>query len=411
MKSVLLPFLFLSLTFSSFSQNEVAPKVFLDCGGGCDYGYTISQISFVNFMRDVQLADIYILMTRLPTGGAGSQYTLYIEGQNRFEGHRDTLVYFSEPGETFDTRRNRSLKYIKLSILPLILQTDIIEDISYSVESELTAQETIVQTNFDPWNSWTFSTSMDASISGEESFFNTRISNTLAARRVTVDGKFNFDIYFRYSERRFDLDENETIKTFSRLTDIDLDYVRSLDEHWSFGAFSTYINSTFSNFQMILGLRPGVEFNIYPYQEATTREFTFRYMLGPSFRSYVEKTIFGKDQEWLLEQIFSVKFESINKWGELEMDLNFSNFMHDLSLLRLNFDPSIEWNVTKGLFLRMYAGVSFIRNQLNIPEVNYSDDQILLRIRQLKTNYDYQAGMGVSYRFGSSFNNVVNTRF
>ena len=38
-------------------------------------------------------------------------------------------------------------------------------------------------------------------------------------------------------------------------------------------------------------------------------------------------------------------------------------------------------------------------------------EEILVRRRQLATNYDYNIAFGVSYTFGSIFNNVVNSRF
>ena len=38
-------------------------------------------------------------------------------------------------------------------------------------------------------------------------------------------------------------------------------------------------------------------------------------------------------------------------------------------------------------------------------------EEILLRLRQLATDYSYYTSVGFSYRFGSAFNNVVNPRF
>jgi hypothetical protein len=35
---------------------------------------------------------------------------------------------------------------------------------------------------------------------------------------------------------------------------------------------------------------------------------------------------------------------------------------------------------------------------------------VLLRLRQLATGYSYFFAFGINYRFGSIFNNVVNTR-
>lgn len=43
--------------------------------------------------------------------------------------------------------------------------------------------------------------------------------------------------------------------------------------------------------------------------------------------------------------------------------------------------------------------------------VSASTEEILVRQRELATGYQYEVGFGVSYSFGSIFNNVVNPRF
>jgi hypothetical protein len=55
--------------------------------------------------------------------------------------------------------------------------------------------------------------------------------------------------------------------------------------------------------------------------------------------------------------------------------------------------------------------VSRIRNQLYLPRGEATDEEILVRQRQLATSYQYYISVGFSYSFGSIYNNVVNTRF
>ena len=40
-----------------------------------------------------------------------------------------------------------------------------------------------------------------------------------------------------------------------------------------------------------------------------------------------------------------------------------------------------------------------------------TDEEILLRQRELATSFQYFVSLGVSYTFGSIFSNVVNPRF
>ncbi len=52
-----------------------------------------------------------------------------------------------------------------------------------------------------------------------------------------------------------------------------------------------------------------------------------------------------------------------------------------------------------------------IRNQVNLPASGASDEDILLRLRQLETSYRYYTYIGLRYTFGSIHNNIVNPRF
>ena len=65
----------------------------------------------------------------------------------------------------------------------------------------------------------------------------------------------------------------------------------------------------------------------------------------------------------------------------------------------------------KGLSLNVGGGASWIRDQIYLPKGEASRDDVLVRQRQLATSYDYYLYFGVSYTFGSIYNNIVNPRF
>ena len=52
-----------------------------------------------------------------------------------------------------------------------------------------------------------------------------------------------------------------------------------------------------------------------------------------------------------------------------------------------------------------------INDQLALPKGGISDTDILLRNKLTETKFSYYAYFGVSYTFGSIYNNVVNPRF
>lgn len=57
------------------------------------------------------------------------------------------------------------------------------------------------------------------------------------------------------------------------------------------------------------------------------------------------------------------------------------------------------------------GGASMIHDQLSLVKQNLTYDQILLQRKEIATQYEYYLSFGLSYTFGSIYNNVVNPRF
>jgi hypothetical protein len=187
--------------------------------------------------------------------------------------------------------------------------------------------------------------------------------------------------------------------------------VISLDAHWSAGYRASLGSSTFGNTDLEGSFRPAIEYNIYPYGQAATRRFSFNYSIGPEYRDYTEITIFDKVSETILRHRLDIEFSQTQKWGELEVDAGFSQFLHDPSLYSAFLNPNLNWLVVTGLSIDFGGVISFVGDRINIPKAELSDEEILLQIRQLDTSYRYFTYIGVNYRFGSKFNNFVNPRF
>ena len=60
-------------------------NVYIDCSN-CDEDYIREEISFVNYVRDRNVADVHIQFSDQRTGGGGKEYTLDFMGQNVFHG-------------------------------------------------------------------------------------------------------------------------------------------------------------------------------------------------------------------------------------------------------------------------------------------------------------------------------------
>jgi hypothetical protein len=62
-----------------------------------------------------------------------------------------------------------------------------------------------------------------------------------------------------------------------------------------------------------------------------------------------------------------------------------------------------------GGLVELGGQVALIHNQLNLPSGDADLEELLLRRRQLETNHQAGLSFGLRYRFGSIYNNIVNT--
>jgi len=186
---------------------------------------------------------------------------------------------------------------------------------------------------------------------------------------------------------------------------------KSLGEHWSLGAFASLSSSTYQNLKFAGSISPAIEYNIFPYSESTKRQLRITYSLdlGPSF--YREETIFDKTKQFLVKGNLSATLELKKKWGTISTSLAGSNFLHDFSKYRIEFNNDLSVRLFRGFSVNIYGGYSRIHDLISIAKAGASWEDVLLMRKQLATSYSYYVSVGISYSFGSIFSNVVNPRF
>ena len=59
----------------------------------------------------------------------------------------------------------------------------------------------------------------------------------------------------------------------------------------------------------------------------------------------------------------------------------------------------------------MGGEVARVNDQLSLVKGEASEAEILLQLQELETSYNLNARMGITYTFGSIYNNIVNPRF
>ena len=78
---------------------------------------------------------------------------------------------------------------------------------------------------------------------------------------------------------------------------------------------------------------------------------------------------------------------------------------------RASVSGSTEVSLIKGVSFNIVARYDRIKDQIALRKSSASTEEILLRLRQLATDYNYSFSVGISYSFGSVFNSHVNPRF
>ena len=71
----------------------------------------------------------------------------------------------------------------------------------------------------------------------------------------------------------------------------------------------------------------------------------------------------------------------------------------------------MEFRITRGLSITVGGGASLIHDQINIAKTAATEEEILTKQKEMETNYSYNINFGITYTFGSIYNNVVNPRF
>ena len=126
---------------------------------------------------------------------------------------------------------------------------------------------------------------------------------------------------------------------------------------------------------------------------------------------YEDTTIYNQLEELLWRQQLQIAYQVQEKWGSINVSLEGSNYFHDLSKNRVQLSGYISVRILKGLSLRVGGGVARINDQLSLVMGEASEAEILLQLQELETSYNVEGFVGITYTFGSIYNNIVNPRF
>jgi hypothetical protein len=384
-------------------------KVFLDCTTDCHGDYLREEIDLVEYVRDRTDADVHVLITGAQTGARGREYTLSFIGQGRFDGRSRALTVTSDPSDSEERVRRALATALTVGLLDYLALTSV--PASLTVSAELAGQTTAGSARADRWNRWLFSVNGNYELDAEESQRESEWGLSMGADRITPDWKLTFGGNFNESREEFDLDEEQPLSVERRNRSFEWLTVRSLSDHWSVGAAGELRSSTFDNTALDVVAAPAIEWNFFPYSMYTRRQLRALYGVGPSLKRYYEETLFGKLEETRIRQDISVTYEQREQWGTLEGGAEWRNYFPGFDRHRFSVEGEANLRMLRGLSVNLQGSVSRIRDQLSLPRREASQEEVLLRLRELQSGFQTRIEIGLQYQFGSAFASIVNPRF
>jgi hypothetical protein len=383
-------------------------KVFLDCGN-CFSDFLRAEVTFVDYVRDRNEADVHVIITSIETGGAGREYTAAFTGLRAFQGVTHLLKAVTTTSDSEDVIRRQLATTLRVGLLHFMTREGVSQHLA--VDVELAEGRPGLDAPADRWNKWVFSFRGDTSFEGEESSRERRFGGSASADRVTADWKITVGANFNEEREEFDLDEDAPVAVERRERELSWLVVKALGEHWSAGTGGELESSTFSNTSFQGEFAGAIEFNVFPYSAYTKRQLRTQYLLGVRHAKYNEETLFGLTRETRGRQEISSTFEQRERWGSIEAEIEFSQYLHDLGKYRLETNGEVSLRIARGFSVSADLRASRIRDQISLPRRGATPEEILLRLRQLQSGYEYDFRVGVTYTFGSIFSAIVNPRF
>ena len=399
MKSNFTLFLLIFSVFS-YSQNSKI-KAYIDCR--CDETYLKQETSFLEYVRDQDLADIEIFIRdeRNPTGSRS--FEIKIDGNNEYEEISSSSIAVGYANDTSSTLRDKLLNKLKLALVPFL------DLANYNLNINVDPSFKDLTVYDDKWKNWVFELSGSYNNDKEESRQTNRYEIEFEIDKLTEDWRIGAEIRRNESNRKFFSNDN-TYKSNRKTTSLNGRVVRSITDHFSAGLFFGVFQNTYENIDLNRYIAPAIEYSFYPYKDVLSKEITLAYRIGTGKRNYVEKTIYGFEEQKLSSQTLSLNIRFRQKWGNVSSYLNATQFLNDGTKKRFSLRSNLDIRIYEGLAVRFSGNINLIREQYSLAAGNTSIEDLLLQQREIATDYRTNFSIGLSYTFGSIYNSIINTR-
>lgn len=396
------------------SRTESALRVFLDCATWrCREDRFRQEIDWVNWVREPQDAQVYVIMTGQPAGSGGFQYAFDFEGRGALADLTDRFLFTSSGTDVEEETVAGLTRTLGLGLVRFVALSGFTEMVTVTgtgrpqpSEGDLAAEQ-----EGDPWNYWVFSIRGNAELDREDRETQDEFRVNLAANRTTEAWKIDLGANLDISRREVEFDDGDSFIDERDDWGARTLVVKSLSPHWSVGFLTNTGSSTRFNRDFAFEFSPAVEWNYFPWQESTRRRFVVLYTLGWDYLNYEELTVYEKLDETLFQQRLDVQFRIQEAWGNVRLGAEARQYLQHGDQFQIQLNGNLDYRLVRGLGLNLGANYEIIRDQRYLSGAGLTPEEILTSRRALATGSRLSFEIGLSYRFGSIFNNIVNARF
>lgn len=403
---------------------QTSLRVFLDCQGGvrgCDRNFFVQEMGFVNWVRDRFDSDVHLLLTGLNAANGGRQITVNFLGQKGYAGKVDTLTITTLPNDADDRVRRELLRTFQLGLAPYVARTPIASRLRVGLVNGVVAPSLNAKAVKDRWNLWLYRVDGNLSANGEQLVRSTNLSSTISAARTTDNWKINIGATGSYNERDFKIFQTNatnpavrdtvSVIVLQRASNANALFGRTINAHWTAGVKVSAGFSEVLNQKLSARVSPAIEYNYFPWTEATRRQLTALYYVGPNYYQYYNTTVFGQDEETRVSHTLLLAVTQRQRWGNTNITLEGAQYLHDTDRNHLTLSGFVDLRLGRGFSLNFRGSASRVRDQIYIAANAQSERDILTQRQQLQTNFRYNTNIGIGYTFGSIYNTIVNQRF
>ncbi len=381
-------------------------KIFYDCQTwNCEQTYIRQNLPEVEFVRDRNFADVHIQMVSEGNGSGGNTFHLDFFGQNDYREIQEKYSFSTGADSTQDEFRVLLLKYLKFGLMKFWMKNGLADKLQLNLdipENKKTEQ--------DGWNNWVFNVGINGWLNGSSNGDYSNYTTYVSAKQIKEMNKFSFSSRYNRGKQTYRYG-NDIIVSNREFFNINLSEILGINDHWSYGVFTRFDRSRYSNYKQAYELFAGLEYSLFPYRESSKRRLVLSLQTGSIYNMYFERTIYNKTDEWLWRTKIDFNGNLVKKWGNIYAGIDYNTYLHDFDLNSMGFNMGTQIRLTKGLNFNINGYYAITHDQINIAGGDLTIEELLLAQKELQSGYQYFFNVGLNYSFGSIYNSIVNPRF